>query len=176
MTARDLGSVGLKLLGLMAILQALQTAVAMFGYMFFFPGSEPHQMWTLLPGVMMTLVMVALGVSIVAYAKPIAERLFPERGAVQASFGAEELWIVLFSAVGAFLVFESLPAFLSDLVGLVTMSRQGLDPVGGGFRGQNGLDLAEAALRTGLGLLLLLGGRNVVGVVWRLRRVGSSEG
>lgn len=159
----------------MAILQAFQVGVSMYGFLMFGGSTEPTEASQYLPGVMLTLVMVAIGVSIVAYAEPIGGRLFPEGNSAAVSIGADELQVVLFSAVGALLLSESVPRALGDVVGLVAMSNQGLVPVGGGLWGQNGVELAEELLKTVLGVLLLVRGRNAAALLRRLRQLGTES-
>lgn len=174
MTARDLGNVGIRLVGLMAIVQALQTAPTIFGMMAltssFGESPAPMALLSYLPGAMLILALVALGVSIIAYAPAIGARLFPQGETVAWSIGAEDLQVVLFSAVGALLLVESLPAVLRDVVTLAIVTRQGIEVAGGGILGQNGIQLAESLLRSLLGLYLLLNGRGLVEKIERLRR------
>lgn len=180
MTSRTLGIVGIRLIGLMAVVQAVQSSPTLLGFLVFAFASnvegspEPTSPLSYLPGILWILVLLAVGVSIIAYARPIGERLFPEQETVAWSIRSEELRVVLFSAVGALILIEALPLVLRDAVTLVVMSRQGFEPAGGW--GESGLQLAEAMVRTILGLFLLLGGRQIGALVRHLRRLGTSKG
>lgn len=180
MTSRTLGIVGIRLIGLMAIVQAVQSSPTVLGFLAFtfssnFEGApEQTSLLSYLPGILWILVLLAVGITIIAYARQIGERLFPEEEAVAWSIGAEELRVVLFSAVGALILIEALPLVLRDAVTLAVMSREGFEPAGGW--GESGLRLAEAMVRTILGLFLLLGGRQIGALVRHLRRLGTSKG
>lgn len=177
MTSRDLGIVGIRLVGLTAIVQAVQAMPTVFGMMAlssnFDEGPEPAALVTLLPGAIWVLGLVAVGVTIIAYAPTIGGRLFPADKPVAWSIGAEELRVVLFSAIGALILVESLPAVLRDVVALALYSNQGWEAVGGGILGENGLQLGTSLLTAILGAFLLLGGRGVAAGVGRLRRAGT---
>lgn len=181
MSPRTLGIIGIRLIGLLAIVQAFQAVptVVALGLSFAqteIVGDRSMQTMGYLSSAVLLLAWVAIGISLIAYARPIGERLFPDSEVQATPFGAEELQVVLFSTLGAFVLVYAVPEALRSTVALRIAASEGLEPAGGGLWGENGLYLGMELLRVVLGLYLLLGGRGIVTSVARLRRLGTDKG
>ena len=179
MTVRNLGVVGIKLVGLMAVVNALQTLPNVFGMMTLSQTLEenpvPLTFAEFLPAVFWVLVPAAIGISLLAYAEALGRRLFPDEGEIKTSFGTEELQIILFSTVGAYLLASTLPRLFVHFVGLMIAIQKGWDLGAGVLLGERWLDLLALGLQGALGLYLLFGGRSAVRWVQRLRRFGADK-
>ena len=168
MTTRDLGIVGLRLLGVVLIVNGLAGFSALAG----FSVAEIDRMagfWAVAQVSSSALLLFA-GLVLVMAAYRLAAVLFPGgTAAVAGTLGRRELVGVLFAVLGAYVLTEAVPNLVR--LGLEAGSLGALDYEYNRehFWRQNWIAIVAEAVRFVLGALLLLGGRTLAAAWVRFR-------
>ncbi len=170
MTNRGVGEVGIKLLGLWALLSAVSNLPTV---VWFAQGQlESGGDGALAIGLGAT-VQVAIGVSLLAYAKRLAAFLFPADATIP-TVTSSTLAVVAFAGIGCYLVVDALPELLRLVLNY--RSAGGLDYEYNRelFLRDNAIGISVEVLRLVLGAALFLGAPGLVRI-WRRVRSMSEE-
>ncbi|MCO6441005.1 MAG: hypothetical protein J5I81_07965 [Nitrococcus mobilis] len=165
MTNRGLAVLGIRLFALFIALQALFSLLQSdFGGQQLVPAAEPINGTSTLLGVLLCLMVAGL---LWVCVGRIADWVLPTRRGHSLALGdavtVSDAQIIAYSAVGLYLMADSLPGILLTFWPLLLNYAQ-LD----GSPEQ--LSLAAAGIRFTLGLMLFFGGRGLAGLVRQLRR------
>lgn len=173
MTTRDLGTVGLRIVGVLLLASGLAglpvlTGIPMADLDPLVRLSVVAQLW----GAAITLVA---GLVLVLAGRWLGERLFPEGSSAAATtIGREELLSVLFAVLGAYVLTDAIPNLIQ--LGLNFSLLGGLDYEYNRerFWQENWLSIIAEAVRFGLGVWLVVGGRGLAAAWVKLRPLSRS--
>lgn len=160
MTNRGLVVLGIRLFALFIALQALLSPLQ--------PNARTHVLGSdptsVLPGLLLCLVVAGL---LWVCVGRIADLVLPTRSGYSVAHGSavtvNEAQIIAYSAVGLYLLADSLPRIVATSWPLLVNYPQ---PVGSPIS----LGLAADSIRLALGAMLFLGARGLAGLVRQLRR------
>lgn len=165
-TVRDLGSVGLKLIGVVFCLMGLVSLpLALEAFTFAArSGLDAGIRFTPFGWLLRALLQIALGLWLVFRGDRIAGWILPSPGGVELAVEPRTLLEVLLAALGVFLVADSLPSLVQRLVDWVS--------IGGGPRfalGGRPVTLWGDLIRIAVGAALFIGARQLASLWQRAR-------
>lgn len=168
MTTRDLGIVGLRIVGVLLLVNGLAglPAIAWFPMTDMDPAVRLSVM-TQLTGFVITFIA---GLVLVLAGRWLGERLFPEGPSVDATtFGRADLLSVLLAVVGAYVITDAIPNLVQLGLNFSVLSAPEYEYNRDRFWQENWISIVAEAVRLGLGAWLIAGSRGLATAWVKLR-------
>jgi len=176
MTQRNLGIVLLKVLGVVCVVKAIESAATISSMVVAMTAEGPGgaiSVAAMLPFTIPVLSSLAFAFILLCRCEVLAGKLFPAEDAAfpEGAAPADEWYVFAFTVLGAYLLVWHVPLGLAQCVSNFIVSAAGHgEPFPTTARRHAWEGLFRVAMQLGLGFYLIVGGRGIVALVRKLRR------